>query len=230
MDEMISLSTYFYVALTLIMYGLFAAIQKKTKVVALNPIVLAAFAIMGVLAVLDIPVEVYQNGCKVLSYLLTPATICLAISFYEQFARLKKQILPLTAGVMVGVVCSIGSIWLLAKLFAVPEVILLSMMPKSVTAAIGVPLAEEIGGIGAITTAAISITGVLGYTIGPMLCGWLRLKDPVAQGVALGTAAHVIGTARATEMSEVAGAAGTLALTVAGITSSVFLSLLAPYL
>lgn len=230
MTEMLSGSTYFYVALTMIMYALFATIQKRTKVVALNPIVLAAFAIMGILAVLDIPVAVYQTGCKVLSYLLTPATICLAISFYEQFARLKKEILPITAGVLVGVVCGIGSIWLLSKLFAVPQVIEMSILPKSVTAAIGVPLAEELGGVGAITTAAISITGVLGYTAGPALCKLLRLKDPVAQGVALGTSAHVIGTARATEMSEVAGAAGTLALTVAGITTTVFLSFLYPYL
>ena len=230
MNELFSVSAYFYTGLTLVSYGLFAAVQKKTRLVILNPIILAALAIMGILALLDIPVEVYQTGCTVLSYLLTPATICLAISFYEQFSRLKKQILPIMVGVLAGVFCSIGSIWLLAKLFAVPDVIMLSILPKSVTAAIGVPLAEEIGGIGAITTAAISIAGIFGNIMGPTLCKWLGLKNPVAQGVAIGTASHVIGTARAFEMSELAGAVGTLSLTVAGISTSIFLSLLAPYL
>ncbi|MBR4290733.1 MAG: LrgB family protein [Oscillospiraceae bacterium] len=230
MHELFSASTYFFTALTLIIYALAAAFQKKTRLVVLNPILIAALVIIGILTVLDIPSAVYQNGCQILSYLLTPATICLAISFYEQLGRLKKHLIPIAAGVLTGVVCSAGSIYLLAKLFALPDTIMLSLLPKSVTSAIGIALSEEIGGIGALTMAAITITGISGNILAPALCNWFHLEDPIAQGVAVGTSAHVIGTARAFEMSELAGAVGSLSLTVAGITTSILLSMLAPYL
>ena len=153
-----------------------------------------------------------------------------APSFYEQLGKLKKHLIPIAAGVLTGVVCSAGSIYLLAKLFVLPDTIMLSLLPKSVTSAIGIALSEEIGGIGALTMAAITITGISGNILAPTLCKWFHLEDPIAQGVAVGTSAHVIGTARAFEMSELAGAVGSLSLTVAGITTSVLLSMLAPYL
>lgn len=229
MRELISSNTYFFTALTLITYALISAFQKKTRLVVLNPIMISALAIIGLLSALDIPSSVYQEGCRILSYLMTPATICLAIAFYEQIGKLKNHLIPILAGVLTGVLCSAGSIYLLAKLFALPDTILFSLWPKSVTTAIGVPLSEEIGGIGAITTACIIITGIFGNIMGPAFCKWFRLKDPIAQGVAIGTSAHVIGTTRAFEMSELAGAVATLSLTVAGITTSVLLSMIAPY-
>lgn len=230
MHELFSASTYFFTALTVIAYALAAACQKKLRMVVFNPILMSALAIIAFLTVLDIPSSVYQESCRVLSYLLTPATICLAISFYEQIDRMKKHLFPIAVGVLSGVICSIGSICFLSKLFALSDTILFSLLPKGITTAIGVALSEELGGIAAITTAAISITGISGNILMPTLCKWFHLKHPIAQGVAIGTSAHVIGTTRAFEMSEMAGAVGSLSLTIAGISTSVLLSFLAQYL
>ena len=230
MLELIHTSSYFFAVLTVVVYALSAALQKKTKMVVLNPIMISAIAIIAFLSLLDIPLQMYQDGCRVLSYLLTPATICLAISFYVQISKLKKQLLPIFVGVLAGVICSAGSICFLSKFFALSDTMLFSLLPKSVTAAIGVPLSEEIGGVAALTTASITITGISGNILSPLFCKWFRLKDPVAQGVAIGTSSHVIGTVRAFEMSEMAGAVGSLSLTIAGLVTSFLLSFLAQYL
>ena len=230
MLELINASSYFFVTLTVVVYALSGALQRKTKMVVLNPIMISAIVIIAFLNILDIPLQVYQDGCRVLPYLLTPATICLAISFYEQIGKMKKHLLPILAGVLAGVLCSAGSIYLLAKLFALPDTILLSLLPKSVTSAIGIPLSEEIGGIGALTMAAISITGISGNILAPLYCKWFHLEDPVSQGVAIGTSSHVIGTARAIEMRELTGAVSSLSLTIAAITTAFFLSTIAPLL
>ncbi len=230
MTEFFSSSAYFFTALTVIVYALTAACQKKLRLVVFNPILMSALAIIAFLTVQDIPSSVYQEGCRMLSYLMTPATICLAIAFYEQIGRMKKHLIPIVIGVLAGVVCSAGSIYGLSKLFALPDTILFSLLPKSVTTAIGLPLSEELGGIAAITTAAIIISGIIGNILMPILCKWFRLKHPIAQGVAIGTSAHVIGTTRAFELSEMAGAVGSLSLTIAGISTSVALSFLAQYL
>lgn len=230
MTELFSASTYFFAALTVIVFSLASALQKKTRLVILNPIVISALAIIAFLAALELPVDAYQDGCKVLSYLLTPATICLAISFYEQLNKLKKHLLPIVIGVLAGVLCSAGSIYLLGKLFALPDTILFSLLPKSVTTAIGIPVSEEIGGIGALTMAAICITGISGNILAPLFCKWFRLEDPISQGVAIGASSHVIGTTRAMEMGELTGAVSSLSLTIAAIATSFFLSAIAPYL
>ena len=230
MTEFFSSSAYFFTALTVIVYALAAACQKKLRLVGFNPILMSALAIIAFLTVQDIPSSVYQEGCRMLSYLMTPATICLAIAFYEQIGRMKKHLIPIVIGVLAGVVCSAGSIYGLSKLFDLPATILFSLLPKSVTTAIGLPLSEELGGIAAITTAAIIISGIIGNILMPILCKWFRLKHPIAQGVAIGTSAHVIGTTRAFELSEMAGAVGSLSLTIAGISTSVALSFLAQYL
>lgn len=230
MSELFSGSTFFCVALTLIAFAFASTCQKKLKIALLNPILVSAAIIMVVLTVLDIPNSTYQAGCQALSFLLTPATICLAISFYEQFQSLKKHIVAIVAGVLVGTVCSLGSIFLLSKAFGLTDALTLALLPKSVTTAIGVALSEEIGGIAAITTAAIIITGIFGNVIGPALCKLFRLESEVAQGVAFGTSAHVIGTSKAVEMSQLAGAVSSLSLTIAGIATSVLLSFLAQFI
>lgn len=229
MTEFLNTSTFFCVSLTLVAFCAAAALQQKWKLAVLNPIVLSAAVIIAVLKVLNISNETYQTGCKILSFLLTPATICLSISFYEQFQNLKKHLAAVAAGVAAGTVASVGAVWALSRLFGLDRALLASMLPKSVTTAIGVALSSELGGIAAITTAAIIITGIFGNIIGPALCRLFRLDDPVAQGAAFGTAAHVIGTTRAMEMNALAGAVSSLALTLAGIITCILMSFLAQY-
>lgn len=230
MTELFTSSSYFCVVLTLASFALASFLQKKTKLAILNPILISAAIVMLVLAVLKIPNSKYQTDCTILSYLLTPATICLAIGFYQQFQALKKHLWAMVVGVLAGTVCSVGFLYISCKLCGLDQAVLCSLLPKSITTAIGTVLSEEIGGIAAITTFAISITGTFGNIVGPALCKLFRLKDPISQGVAFGTAAHVMGTSRATEMNALAGAVGSLALTIAGLLTVVFLSIAAQFL
>lgn len=224
MIEMIESSSFFSITLTLLAFAFSSACQKKWKIALLNPILISALLVILVLKVLGVSNETYQAGCKLLSFLLTPATICLAISFYEQFQKLKGHLFAIVAGVLAGTLCSFCSIYLLCRYFGLNQAMTLALLPKSVTNAIGVALSEEIGGIPAVTTAAIVITGILGNVAGPALCKLFRLKSELARGVALGTSAHVIGTARASEMSRLTGAVSSLSLTIAGIFTTVLLS------
>ena len=230
MTELLNSSTYFCVLLTLAAFSIGSLCQKKWRLVIFNPILIGAGLVMAVLLLLDIPNETYQDGCRILSYLLTPATICLSISFYQQFQELKQHLKAVLIGVLAGTVCSIGSIYLLCRLFDFERILVFSMLPKSVTNAIGVALSQELGGIAAVTTAAIAITGILGNMIGPTLCKLFRLRNPIAQGVAFGTASHVMGTAKASEMNQLAGSVGSLALTLAGIVTAAILSFLSQYI
>ncbi len=230
MNAFFSGSAFFSMTLTLTAFSLASACQKKWKLAILNPLVISALIVIGVLKVLGVSNETYQAGCGFLSYLLTPATICLAISFYEQFQSLKKHLLAVTVGVVAGTVTSLGSVYLLCKCFQLDQIIAVSILPKSVTTAIGIALSNEFGGIAAITSAVIVITGVIGNIAGPMLCKLFRFKSEVAQGVAFGTASHVIGTSKATELGKLTGAVSSLSLTLAGIVTCVIMSFLAQYL
>ena len=230
MTDFISSSSFFAVCLTLVSYSFGALCQKKWKWAILNPILIAAGLVIIVLKLLDIPNSAYQTGCAFLTYLLTPATICLAISFYDQFQKLKAHLAAAIVGIFFGTLASIGTIWAMAKAFGLDDVITGSLLPKSVTTAIGVALCGELGGIAAITTAAIVITGIIGNITGPALCKLFRLKSEVAQGVAFGTSSHVVGTTKANELSQLTGAVSSLSLTVAGIITAVILSFLAQFL
>lgn len=219
-------SGFFCVALTLAAFLLGAACQKAWKKAVFNPILIGAALVMVAIYLLDIPVETYQAECAVLNYLMTPATICLAISCYEQIRKLKSHLLSILIGVVGGSIASLLSVWLLAKAFGLSEVLTVSLLPKSITSAIGMVLSEQAGGVGALTTAVIIITGILGNIFGPFMAKILRLQDPVSQGVAFGTASHVMGTSKATEISALTGAVSSLSLTLAGLITTVIFSFL----
>ena len=226
MTQILSQSGFFAVALTVTAFCIGAACQSKWKTAILNPILIGAALVMLTLWVLDIPVQQYQQDCKLLTYLITPATICLAIGFYEQLQKLKKHLRAILIGVTGGTLASLLSVWLLSRLFGFSQVLTVSLLPKSVTSAIGVVLSEQAGGVGALTTAIIIITGIFGNAVGPALSKLFRLRDPISQGVGFGTASHVVGTSRAAEISPLAGAVSSLSLPLAGLITAVILSFL----
>ena len=224
MREFLSGSAFFCIALTVLAYLVGVACQKKWKSAIYNPILIGTFLVMLALWALDIPVEEYQAACQSLYYWMTPATICLVVVCYKQLQKLKDHIFAIVMGVVGGILSSLLSVSLLCRLFGFDAAMTASFLPKSVTTAIGVALSEQGGGIGALTTVAIVITGVFGNVAGPWLAKVFRLQDPVSQGVAYGTASHIAGTSRATEISELCGAASSLSLTLAGLITAVLLS------
>ena len=230
MTEFLGSSTYFCVLLTLVAYSFSCVIQKRFRLAIFNPILMAALMIIVALKLLGVPNTVYQEGCKVISFLLTPATICLAIGFYEQYQKLKDHLLAIVIGVAAGGVSCLGCIYIMCRLFGLDRVLTLSMLPKSITAAIGVAVSQEIGGIAAITTVSIAFAGILGNILGPTLCKLFGIRDEISMGVAAGTASHVIGTARINEISRLSGAVGSLSLTICGLMTSLILSVCAQYL
>ena len=230
MADFLFANQYFCVALTVLAYAVGDAFQKKWKYAILNPILISAGLIIGLLTLLELPNSTSQAGCPVLTYLLTPATICLAISFYEQFKAMRQHLAAIFLGVILGSVCCVGSIYLCGRLLGFDRVMILSLLPKSITNAIGVALSTEIGGIAAITTAGIAVTGTFGNIAGAAICRLFRIEHPIAMGVAFGTASHVIGTACAGELHRLAGAVGSFSLTTAGLLTALSLSFLAQYL
>ena len=217
MGEFLSGLSLFPLVLTLGSYQIGLWCQKKTRSALCNPLLIASVLSIGVLLLFHIDPKVYQAGTAGISWLLTPATVCLAVPLYEQLKVLKSHLAAILTGIAAGVFTSLVSIFLLCRVFSLDNVITLSMLPKSITTAIGLALTESGGGIPALTSAAIIITGILGNLTGSFLCKLLKITDPIAQGVGFGTAAHVIGTSRASEIDPLAGAVSSLSLAVAGI-------------
>ncbi|MBQ5959191.1 MAG: LrgB family protein [Firmicutes bacterium] len=225
MTEFLSGSSLFAITLTLLIWRLASFLQKKAKSPVLHPILVSTAVIIVVLLVLKIPNAAYQASMKPLSFLMTPATVCLAVPLYEQIRVLRGKLPAILAGVACGTVVSLLCVAGLCLLFKLDHTMTVSLLPKSVTTAIGAPLSEGMGGLSAITVTAIIITGILGNISGSFLCKILKIKDPIAQGAALGTAAHVIGTTRANELGSIQGAVSSLSLAAAGILTAFLIPL-----
>lgn len=195
--------------------------QKKTKLAICNPVLIAMVLCIGILLLTGVEPDHYQAGTKSLTWLLTPATVCLALPMYEQLKNLKRNLPAILAGIIAGTVTSLLSVGLLCRLFALDTILTISLLPKSITSSMGMVLSQQNGGISALTTVVIILTGILGSITGPALCRILRITDPISQGVAYGTSAHVIGTAKAHELGALQGAVSSLSLSVAGIVTTV---------
>lgn len=230
MKEILSDSLYFGVALSLAGYAVGLFLKKKLKWGILNPLLISIIFVIGALAVLDVDYETYQETAKYLSYLLTPATVALAIPLYQKIDLLKENLLAVSLGIIAGVFSSLGSILGMAYLFGLSHQEYVTLLPKSITTAIGIGVSEELGGISTITVAVIVITGVLGNVIGQAVCKIFRIYEPIAVGLSFGTSAHAIGTSKALELGEVEGAMSSLSIAVAGLLTVVAASLFASFL
>ncbi|MBQ7927036.1 MAG: LrgB family protein [Lachnospiraceae bacterium] len=217
MNDFFITSLFFGGASCLITYQLGIYIQKKLKSKLFSPQVFSMAVIILFLLLFDVEYETFDAGAKYVSYLLTPATVCLALPLYEQFQILKKNALAILAGILSGTLISAVTILLLSMLFGLSHQEYVTLLPKSITTAIGMGVSEELGGIVSITVASIVITGNLGNVIGPMVCKLFGIHEPIAKGIAMGTSSHVMGTSKAMEMGEAEGALGSLSIAVAGL-------------
>lgn len=230
MADFLSNLPLFAVVLTIGTYQLGLWCQKKWKTALCNPILISVILIIGFLLLLGIPNETYQAGIARISWLLTPATVCLALPLYKQVQVLKKSLPAIVIGITAGTFTSLAFILALCRVFSLSDAITISLLPKSITTAMGSVLSANCGGIEALTAAAIMVTGIGGNISGSILCKLFKLTDPIAQGVAFGTASHVVGTTRANELGQLQGAVSSLSLAVAGVMTAVLVPLAVMFL
>lgn len=217
MEGLIGSSLYFGMLISVGAYIFGIWLRRKTGISLFNPLLTAVIAVILFLSVFRVSYEEYNKGAGFLSYFLTPATVCLAIPLYKQLELLKKNPAAVGISVVTGVLGSAGSIFLMSKLFKLEHIHYVTLLPKSITTAIGMGVSEEAGGIVTLTVASIIVTGILGNMIADWVFKVFHIEEPIAKGLALGTAAHAIGTAKALEYGEVEGAMGSLSIAVAGI-------------
>ncbi len=216
MKEIFSDSLFFGVGISIGTYIIGTAIKRRWNFFLFNPLLVAITMTIAILLVTDIDYQSYNNGAKYISYLLTPATVALAIPLYEQVMLLKKNFSAIMIGIASGVVSSALTILGMSILFGLNHTEYVTLLPKSITTAIGIGLSAELDGYVAITVTSIIMTGLIGNIAGVALCKLLGIKDPVAKGVAIGTATHVMGTSKAMETGEIEGAMSSLSVAVAG--------------
>lgn len=218
------------VTLSLIAYLIGVILKKKLKLGIFNPLLISIVISIGVLLIGKVDYDTYNEGAKFLSWLLTPATVCLAIPLYEQWELLKQNYKAVLLGLLAGTITSLTTVFVLAKLFGLSHEEYVTLLPKSITTAIGMGVSEELGGYVTITVAVIIITGVLGNMFGEQICKLFRITEPISKGLAFGASSHAIGTAKALEIGEVEGAMSSLAIAVSGIFTVVLTSLFASFM
>lgn len=229
MNDFLNGSVYVAVLLTLGSYGIGLWIKQRTKWSLANPLLVSIFLSIVFLCLTDISYDTYSEGASAINYLLTPATICLAVPLYEQIEHLKHNSRAITIGITSGVISSALTILMLVTIFGMDHQSYVTLLPKSITTAIGMGVSEELGGNVPITIMAIIITGITGNVVAEKFLKTIRIKEPIAKGIAIGSASHVIGTSKAMEMGKTEGAMSSLAIVTSGIltviVASVFASL-----
>lgn len=216
MKEVLESSMFFGIAITLgaYLFGLF--LKRKFKLFIFNPLLIAIAICIAILSIMGIEYSQYNESAQHISILLTPATVSLAIPLYEQILLLKRNMTAILVGIASGVITSGITILAMSLLFKLGHVEYVTLFPKSITTAIGIGLSQELGGYVAITVAAIMVTGLFGNIAGEVMCRIFGIKHPVAKGIAIGTASHVMGTSKAMEIGEIEGAMSSLSVAVAG--------------
>lgn len=207
----------FGIALSLICFEIGLYIYKKTKIAIFNPLLIAILLVIGFILLFNIEIESFNKGGDFINMFLGPATVVLALPLYKQIALFKKHFLAIIIGIFIGSSISILSVIFIGKLFNLDNSIILSLIPKSVTTPIGIEISNNLGGITSVTVLAIVISGIIGAVIGPTVCKIFKIKNSISIGIALGTAAHAVGTSKALEIGETEGAMSSLSIGIAGI-------------
>lgn len=218
---------YFGMFISVFAYLIGMWMKKKLGWSVLNPLLVSIILVIAFLKAAGISYGEYNKGASYISYFLTPATVCLAIPLYKQLELLKKNFAAVAIGITSGVAGSVISVFAMSLLFKLEHVHYVSLLPKSITTAIGMGVSEEAGGIVTITIVSIIITGILGNMAAEAWFKLIGVKEPIAKGLAMGTASHAIGTSKALEMGEVEGAMSSLSIAVAGLMTVVVAPLMA---
>lgn len=229
-NEFLGESLFFGMALSLIAYRIGFMVQKKWKKVFLNPLLIAVILIITFLLVTGISYETYEYGAKYLSYFMTPVTVCLAVPLYRQLQVLKENLAAILISIAIGCLTHAAVVIAILSVFGVEEQLIFSLLPKSITTAIALGLSSEIGGIQGITVIGVMVAGISGAVVGPALLKLVGVTEPVAQGLAIGSSSHAVGTSKAIELGEVQAAMSSLAIVVTGILTVVIVPWIVSFL
>ena len=234
MNEILSQSIFFGIAITLVTYEIGLWIKQKTGKAIANPLLISVILIVAVLLLFHIDYETYANGAQYISIFLTPATVSLAVPLYRQLELLKTYPKAIFGGIIAGVLTAMVSVFALSLMFGLNHEQYVTLLPKSITTAIGMGISEKMGGIVTITVVVIIVTGILGNILGNILaetiCRLCKIEDPIAKGLAIGTSAHALGTAKAMELGEIEGAMSSLSIVVCGILTVISVSIFANFI
>lgn len=209
----------FGVLLTLACGSLFWRIKGLKRFSWVNPLLFSIILIILLLQTLNIPYEAYKKGADIIHLFLGPITVVLAVPLYEHRAELLRHKLSILTGTVLGSLSALISIFLLGKLFGLSDLFINSLLPKSMTTPIGISASVILDGIVGLSVLSIVITGIFGSLIAPLVFKILKIKSPIAKGVALGTTSHVVGTAKAYEIHRLSGAMSGLSIGLSGVVS-----------
>lgn len=227
MDKIFVETMYFGIVLSLLSYWIAVQIRKKFPYPLFNPLLMSALISIAVLSFFHIDFNTYNQGAQMITFLLTPSTVCLAVPLYKQSQILMKHLDAILLSLLSGCLAGMLSITVLCLLFNASNTLLFSLLPKSITTAIAIGVSELIGGNSTMTVGIVIITGIFGAMIAKTVCHIFKINHPVAIGLALGNSAHAIGTAKAIEFGEIEGAMSSLSIVIAGIFTVVFAPLIA---
>ena len=230
MGQTIESSGYFAFSICALAYITGCLINRRTKTVLLNPMLISVAIVGAILFLFNIDYDTFNDSAKYLNWFMTPATVCFAIPLYEQLQTLKSYHRAVILGIGAGVLTSIGSIIILSMIFRMSHTQMYTLLPKSVTTAIGMEISRETGGNPSITAAVIVITGIFGNIFAQLFLKVFGVKNRVAKGVAIGTAAHVMGTAKAMELGDIEGAMSSLSIVIAGIMTVISVNILSLFI
>ena len=230
MNNLFLQCTYFGAVLTIAAYLFGQWCKRKWKLPICNPLLIAVIVVIALLLGFHVQYDTYYEGAKYISYLLTPATVCLAIPLYRQLELLKTYPKAIFGGIFAGVLTAMVSVFALSMMFGLNHEQYVTLLPKSITTAIGMGISEKMGGIVTITVVVIIVTGILGNILADTICRLCKIEDPIAKGLAIGTSAHALGTAKAMELGEIEGAMSSLSIVVCGILTVISVSIFANFI
>ena len=223
----LSASPLLHLTLTLSAFVIASFIYRKFGMhPLLNPVMLSIIAIVLILEFTQTSYSTYFEGAQFVHFLLGPATVALAVPMYRQFHKVRKSAYAILVSLLCGSVTSALTAVLITWLLGAETVSVISIAPKSVTAPVAMGISEQMGGIPSMTAVLVIVTGIIGAMIGPIILDVMKIKDWSVRGFAIGTASHGIGTARALQVNEVAGAFSGLAMGLNALATAILLPIL----
>lgn len=220
----LSASPLLHLTLTMTAFVAASSVYRKARMnPLLNPVLMSVIVIVAILYGTNTSYEIYFEGAQFVHFLLGPATVALAIPLYRQFDRVRKSALAILVSLVSGAITAATSAMLIAWLLGAQSVSVVSLAPKSVTAPVAMGISERLGGLPSLTAVLVILTGITGAMLGPAVLNLFKVRHSSARGMALGTASHGIGTARALQENELAGAFSGLAMGLNALATAILL-------